>query len=171
LFKIHLSFFEKEGQNWAKFPEAMPEEPNHEFFMRKALMMAELAYEEGEIPVGAILVCEGKVITKTHNQTELLHDATAHAEMLAITSGFAHFNSKYLKDCTLYVTLEPCPMCAAALYWAQIKTVVWGAADEKRGAGNFSPSLYHPKTDLIPGILAKESEILMKQFFKERRDV
>lgn len=164
-----MPFFKKEGQNWAKFPEAMAEEPNHEFFMRKALSMAELAFEEGEIPVGAVLVCDGKVITKTHNQTELLHDATAHAEMLAITSGFAHFNSKYLKDCILYISLEPCPMCAAALFWAQIKTVVWGATDDKRGAGKYSPSLFHPKTELIPGILAKESEIIIKQFFKERR--
>lgn len=148
----------------------MPEAPNHEFLMRKALQMAELAAEQGEIPVGAVLVCDGKVITKTHNQTELLHDSTAHAEMLAITSGFAHFNSKYLKDCTLYVSLEPCPMCAAALYWAQIPTLVWGAKDEKRGAGNFSPSLYHPKTEIISGILAKESEVLLKQFFRERRE-
>lgn len=137
--------------------------------MRKALQMAELAYEEAEIPVGAVLVCDGKVLTKTHNQTELLHDPTAHAEILAITSGCAHFNSKYLKDCTLYITLEPCPMCAAALNWAQIKTVVWGARDEKRGYSNFSPSLLHPTTEVVSGILATESAILMKQFFKERR--
>lgn len=149
--------------------KAMASEPDHEYYMRKALAMAELAYDQGEIPVGAVLVCDGKVITKTHNQTELLHDATAHAEMLAITSGFAHFNSKYLKDCTLYVSLEPCPMCAAALYWAQVKTVVWGAKDEKRGACNFSPSLFHPKTELVSGILAQESEVLLKQFFRERR--
>ena len=144
-----------------------PENP--EFYMRKALQMAELAYEEGEIPVGAVLVCDGKVLTKTHNQTELLHDPTAHAEILAITSGCAHFNSKYLKDCTLYVTLEPCPMCAAALHWAQIKTVVWGARDEKRGYSNFFPNLLHPTTEVVSGILATESAILMKQFFKERR--
>lgn len=144
-----------------------PENP--EFYMRKALQMAELAYEEAEIPVGAVLVCDGKVLTKTHNQTELLHDPTAHAEILAITSGCAHFNSKYLKDCTLYITLEPCPMCAAALNWAQIKTVVWGARDEKRGYSNFSPSLLHPTTEVVSGILATESAILMKQFFKERR--
>ena len=149
----------------------MAAESDHEFFMRKALTMAELAYQAGEIPVGAVLVCQGKIITKTHNQTELLHDTTAHAEMLAITAGFAHFNSKYLKDCTLYVSLEPCPMCAAALNWAQIKTIVWGATDEKRGAGKYSPSLYHPKTELIPGILAAEGGVLMKQFFKERREV
>lgn len=144
-----------------------PENP--EFYMRKALQMAELAYEEAEIPVGAVLVCDGKVLTKTHNQTELLHDPTAHAEILAITSGCAHFNSKYLKDCTLYITLEPCAMCAAALNWAQIKTVVWGARDEKRGYSNFSPSLLHPTTEVVSGILATESAILMKQFFKERR--
>ena len=154
----------------SKISKAMPEEADHEFFMRKALTMAELAFEHGEVPVGAVLVCEGKVITKTHNQTELLHDATAHAEMLAITSGFAHFNSKYLKNCILYVSLEPCPMCAAALYWAQIQTVVWGARDEKKGASNYQPSLFHPKTELISGILAPASSALMKQFFKERRD-
>ncbi|HOY94977.1 MAG TPA: nucleoside deaminase, partial [Catalimonadaceae bacterium] len=110
-----------------------PTANDHEFYMRKALSMAELGYENGEVPVGAVLVCDGKIITKAHNQTELLHDATAHAEMIAITSACAHFNSKYLKDCVLYVSLEPCPMCAAALYWTQIKTVVWGAGDEKRG--------------------------------------
>lgn len=131
--------------------------------------MAELAFEQGEIPVGAVLVCDDKVVTKTHNQTELLNDSTAHAEILAITAGFAHFNSKYLKDCTLYVSLEPCPMCAAALHWAQIKTIVWGARDEKRGYTNFSPNLLHPTTEVVSGILATESAVLMKQFFKERR--
>ena len=131
--------------------------------------MAELAFDQGEIPVGAVLVCDDKVVTKTHNQTELLNDSTAHAEILAITAGFAHFNSKYLKDCTLYVSLEPCPMCAAALHWAQIKTIVWGARDEKRGYTNFSPNLLHPTTEVVSGILAMESAVLMKQFFKERR--
>jgi len=144
--------------------------PDHDFFMKKAISMAELAFEQGEVPVGAVLVCDGKIITKTHNQTELLNDATAHAEMMAITSACAHFNSKYLKDCTLYVSLEPCPMCAAALYWTQIKTIVWAASDEKRGYSLFSPSLLHPSTEVISGLFATESRILMKQFFKERRD-
>lgn len=147
----------------------MNKSENPEFYMRKALQMAELAFEQGEIPVGAVLVCDDKVVTKTHNQTELLNDSTAHAEILAITAGFAHFNSKYLKDCTLYVSLEPCPMCAAALHWAQIKTIVWGARDEKRGYTNFSPNLLHPTTEVVSGILATESAVLMKQFFKERR--
>lgn len=140
-----------------------------EFYMKKALLLAEKAYEEGEIPVGAILVCNGQIISKTHNQTELLHDPTAHAEILAVTSGCAHFNSKYLKDCELYITLEPCPMCASALYWAQLKKVVWGAADEKRGFSLYSPHLLHPTTEVESGILATESSILLKQFFKERR--
>jgi tRNA(adenine34) deaminase len=142
---------------------------DHELYMQKALSMAELGYENGEVPVGAVLVCEGKIITKAHNQTELLHDATAHAEMIAITSACAHFNSKYLKDCVLYVSLEPCPMCAAALYWTQIKTVVWGAGDEKRGFSLFQPHLLHPSTEMVPGIMAEESRLLMKQFFRERR--
>lgn len=131
--------------------------------------MAEQGYENGEVPVGAVLVCDGKIITKAHNQTELLHDATAHAEMIAITSACAHFNSKYLKDCVLYVSLEPCPMCAAALYWTQIKTVVWGAVDEKRGFSLFQPHLLHPSTEIVSGVMAEESRLLMKQFFRERR--
>ena len=147
----------------------MVREENHEFFMKKAISMAEVAFEQGEVPVGAVLVCDGKVISKTHNQTELLHDATAHAEMMAITSACAHYNSKYLKDCTLYVSLEPCPMCAAALYWTQIKAVVWGANDEKRGFTLYQPSLLHPTTEITSGILAGQSTKLIKQFFKEKR--
>ena len=101
----------------------MISKPDDAVFMQKAIQLAEIAYEKGEVPVGAVLVCDGEIISKAHNQTEMLNDATAHAEMLAITSGCAHFNSKYLKDCTLYISLEPCPMCAAALYWTQIKTI------------------------------------------------
>jgi tRNA(adenine34) deaminase len=142
---------------------------DHEYYMRKAVTMAELAYEKREVPVGAVLVCEGKIITKAHNQTEQLHDATAHAEIIAITSACAHFNSKYLKDCVLYVSLEPCPMCAAALNWTQIKSVVWGAGDEKRGFSLYRPNLLHPSTEIVAGVLAEESRLLMKQFFKERR--
>jgi tRNA(adenine34) deaminase len=145
------------------------ETKDHEYFMKKAIQMAEMAEEQGEVPVGAILVCEGRIITKTHNQTELLHDATAHAEMLAITSGCAHFQSKYLKECVLYVSLEPCPMCAAALQWTQIKSVVWGASDEKRGFSLFNPSLLHPKTETTHGILATEASILMTRFFRDKR--
>jgi tRNA(adenine34) deaminase len=146
------------------------ETKDHEYFMKKAIQMAELAEEQGEVPVGAVLVCEGRIITKTHNQTELLHDATAHAEMLAITSGCAHFQSKYLKECVLYVSLEPCPMCAAALHWTQIKSVVWGASDEKRGFSLFNPTLLHPKTETTHGILAPEASILMTRFFRDRRN-
>jgi len=143
--------------------------PDHVFYMRKAILMAELGYEKGEVPVGAVLVSGGVIISRSHNQSELLHDATAHAEMLVLTSACAHFQSKYLKDCTLYVTLEPCPMCAAALYWTQIKTVVWGAKDEKRGFTKYSPNLLHPASEILSGILAEEAAILLKQFFKDRR--
>lgn len=153
----------------AGFFYLMMEEKDSEFFMRKALEQAKLAYEAGEIPVGAVLVSDGKIITKAHNQTELLHDATAHAEMLAITSGCAHFNSKYLSECSLYVTLEPCPMCAAALAWTQIKHIVWAASDEKKGCSLYHPGLLHPASQLEKGILGEESAELLKQFFKERR--
>lgn len=137
--------------------------------MKKALEQAREAYEKGEVPVGAILVCGQKIISKCHNQVELLNDATAHAEMLAITSGCAHFQSKYLQDCTLYVSLEPCPMCAAGLYWTQIGRVVWAAKDEKRGFSKFEPHLLHPKTEIQFGLMAKEAADLMKSFFQERR--
>ncbi len=143
--------------------------PDHEHYMKKAINMAESGYERGEVPVGAVLVCEGKIISKSHNQTELLHDATAHAEMLVITSACAHFQSKYLKNCTLYVTLEPCPMCAAALSWTQIKAVVWGASDQKRGYSLYEPNLLHPSTEIESGVLSQQSAALLKQFFKERR--
>jgi len=147
----------------------MPEFPDHNFYMKKAISMAEFAFSQGEVPVGAVLVCDGKVITKTHNQTELLHDATAHAEIMAITAGCAHFNSKYLKDCVLYVSLEPCPMCAAALYWTQIKEVIWGAKDDKRGYSLYQPNLLHPATNVVSGVMEVESSQLMKDFFKEKR--
>ena len=147
----------------------MPEFPDHNFYMKKAFSMAEFAFSQGEVPVGAVLVCDGKVITKTHNQTELLHDATAHAEIMAITAGCAHFNSKYLKDCVLYVSLEPCPMCAAALYWTQIKEVIWGAKDDKRGYSLYQPNLLHPATNVVSGVMEVESSQLMKDFFKEKR--
>lgn len=146
----------------------MEQDPS--YYMRKALQEAETAYERGEIPVGAVLVAGGRVIARTHNQTELLHDATAHAEMLAITSACSHFQSKYLKDCTLYVSLEPCPMCAAALYWTQIGKVVFAATDEKRGYSLFQPGLLHPSTQIESGLLAEESSALLKQFFRERRN-
>ena len=138
------------------------------FFMKKALQEAEVAFEKGEIPVGAVIVIDNKVIARTHNLTELLHDVTAHAEMQAITSAANFIGGKYLKDCTLYVTLEPCQMCAGALYWSQISKIVFGASDENRGFQKMGTQL-HPKTQVISGVLEKECGDLMKAFFKSRR--
>lgn len=136
--------------------------------MKKALQEAETAFEKGEIPVGAVIVIDNKVIARTHNLTELLHDVTAHAEMQAITSAANFLGGKYLKDCTLYVTLEPCQMCAGALYWSQISKIVFGASDEKRGFKRMGTQL-HPKTQVISGILEKECSDLMKAFFRNMR--
>ena len=140
-----------------------------EEFMRKALVEAQAAYDEGEVPIGAIVVCKGRIISRAHNQTETLTDVTAHAEMLAITSAAAALGGKYLTDCTLYVTVEPCPMCAGALGWAQIQRIVYGATDEKRGYSNFAPKAMHPKTEVTSGILADECSALMQDFFKKKR--
>ena len=137
--------------------------------MHKAMEQARLAAESGEIPVGAVLVSGNRIIAKAHNQTELLNDATAHAEMLAITAACAHFQSKYLSDCTLYVTLEPCPMCAAAMAWTQLKHIVWAADDEKKGCSLYSPDLLHPASRIEKGVLAEESSALLRDFFRERR--
>ncbi|MBQ9475984.1 MAG: nucleoside deaminase [Bacteroidales bacterium] len=138
-------------------------------FMREALRQATLALEEGEVPIGAIVVCKGKIIARGHNLTETLNDVTAHAEMQAITSAASWLGGKYLNDCTLYVTVEPCPMCAAALNWAQVGRIVYGAADPRRGYSLFNPSLLHPRTEVSSGILAEECSALMKEFFKEKR--
>lgn len=143
--------------------------PEDERYMQMALAQARMAAESGEVPVGAVLVAGGRVITKTHNQTELLCDPTAHAEMLALTSACNHFQSRYLTEATLYVTLEPCPMCAAALFWAQAGRVVWAAPDEKRGFLRHSPDLLHPVTRREMGLLAVEAAELLTQFFRERR--
>jgi tRNA(adenine34) deaminase len=140
-----------------------------EYFMRQAIALAYRAFEEDEVPVGAVVVSENRVIGKGYNQTEKLRDVTAHAEMLALTSAFSRMNSKYLKDCTLYVTLEPCVMCAGAFYWAQISRVVYGAKDEKRGYSLLEKNILHPKTEAYSGVLAKESEELLKTFFARRR--
>lgn len=143
---------------------------SHEFFMNQALQLAYLAAEEGEVPVGALVVTErGQVIGKGYNQTEKLQDVTAHAEMIALTAATQTLGGKYLTDCTLYVTLEPCIMCAGALAWAQLDRLVFGAFEGKRGFSRFQPSLLHPKTQVVPGILEKESETLLKAFFKEKR--
>lgn len=137
--------------------------------MRQALLEARKAFDEDEIPVGAVVVCKGRVIARAHNQTETLNDVTAHAEMLAITSAASWLGGKYLTDCTLYVTVEPCPMCAGALGWAQVSRVVWGADDDKRGFRRFAPGVLHPKTETSSGVLADECAALMKCFFKNRR--
>ena len=141
---------------------------NDTYFMKKALQEAEMAFEKGEIPVGALIVINNTIIARSHNLTELLHDVTAHAEMQAITSAANFLGGKYLKDCTLYVTLEPCQMCAGALYWSQISKIVYGASDEQRGFVTMGTQL-HPKTEVVSGILAEEAAELMKRFFAERR--
>jgi tRNA(adenine34) deaminase len=139
-----------------------------EYFMKKALQEAEMAFEKGEIPVGAIIVVDNKVIARGHNLTEMLVDVTAHAEMQAITAAANYLGGKYLIGCTLYVTLEPCQMCAGALYWSQISKIVFGATDENRGFVKMGTQL-HPKTTVVKGVLANEASELMKRFFAERR--
>ncbi len=141
-----------------------------EYYMKQALHEAERALEENEIPVGAVIVCEKRIIAKAHNQTERLQDITAHAEMLAITSAQNYLGSKYLNDCTLYVTLEPCNMCGGALYWSQIGRVVYAASDEKRGYSQTSQKIMHPKTKVEFGLLASHAEILIEEFFRKMRE-
>lgn len=139
-----------------------------EYFMKKAMQEAEVAFEQGEIPVGAVIVVNNTVIARSHNLTEMLNDVTAHAEMQSITAAANYLGGKYLKDCTLYVTLEPCQMCAGALYWSQITKIVFGARDEQRGFMTLGTKL-HPKTTVVSGIMADEAANLMKRFFLERR--
>lgn len=140
-----------------------------EQYMRKAIAEAEQAAAEGEIPIGAVVVCRGRILARTHNLTETLHDVTAHAEMQAITAAANALGGKYLQDCTLYVTVEPCPMCAGALGWSQIQRVVYGAPDDKRGYRKIAPSALHPKTEVVTGVCEDDCRELMQQFFKERR--
>jgi len=140
----------------------------HDYFMKKALVEAQSAFDRGEIPVGAVVVVNDKVIAKSHNLTELLNDVTAHAEMQAITAAANFLGGKYLTNCTLYVTLEPCQMCAGALYWSQVTKVVYGAADDHRGYRAMGGKL-HPKTEVITGVLADECSALVKTFFQQRR--
>lgn len=140
------------------------------FFMKKALQEAEIAFEKGEVPVGAVIVIDNRIIARGHNLTETLNDVTAHAEMQAITSAANFIGGKYLQNCTLYVTLEPCQMCAGALYWSQISKIVYGARDEERGCINLKTKL-HPKTKMIGGVLADEASELMKQFFIKKRNL
>ncbi|KAF0238937.1 MAG: cmp/dcmp deaminase zinc-binding [Prolixibacteraceae bacterium] len=140
-----------------------------EYFMKKAFSEAIQAFERGEIPVGAVVVSGGRIIARAHNLTEILNDVTAHAEMQAITSATNFLGGKYLTGCTLYVTLEPCVMCAGALGWSQIGKIVYGAPDEKRGFNKFAPKALHPKTEIIGGILEIECAELMQEFFRQRR--
>ena len=141
----------------------------HEKFMREALREAAYAAEEDEVPIGAVIVWNGRIIAKGHNMTERLSDPSAHAEMIAITAATEAVGGKYLNDCTLYVTVEPCPMCAGALAWSQIGSVVYGAADPKRGFSQFTPSLMHPKTKVVSGVLAEECGNLVTEFFRNKR--
>lgn len=140
------------------------------YFMKKALQEAEIAFEKGEVPVGAIVVVENRIIARGHNLTECLKDVTAHAEMQAITAAANFLGGKYLHQCTLYVTLEPCQMCAGALYWSQIPKIVFGASDVERGFGAMGTTL-HPKTKVVSGVLEEEASNLLKQFFIQKRNL
>lgn len=139
------------------------------FYMKAALLEARKAYEEDEVPVGAVIVCRDQIIARAHNLTERLTDVTAHAEMQAVTSAQEALGGKYLNECTLYVTVEPCIMCAGAIGWSQMGRVVYGASDEKRGYRRFAPQALHPKTQVVSGILETECAELMKSFFKQKR--
>ena len=148
---------------------AEEQQKKDEQYMRKALAEARQALEEGEIPIGAIIVCQDRVIARAHNLTETLHDVTAHAEMQAITAAANELGGKYLTNCTLYVTIEPCTMCAGALGWSQISRIVYGAEDEKRGYHQYAPHAPHPKTIVTSGILEEECRQLIQDFFRNIR--
>lgn len=141
----------------------------HNIYMKEALKEALNAAQEDEVPIGAVIVCNKRIIAKGRNMTERLNDPTAHAEMIAITAATEALGGKYLNDCTLYVTVEPCPMCAGALAWSQIGRVVYGASDPKRGFSGFTPSLMHPKTEVISGILSEECGSIVTEFFRNKR--
>jgi tRNA(adenine34) deaminase len=142
---------------------------NDEYFMREALKEAKKAFDINEIPVGAVVVCKNKIIARAHNQTEMLTDATAHAEMLAVTAAANYLGSKYLSECTLYVTLEPCVMCAGALHWVQLQKMVFGASDTQRGFSLVASPILHPKTEVVTGVKADEAKILIDEFFARLR--
>lgn len=144
-------------------------QPDNTYYMKQALMEAEKAAEQGEVPVGAVVVCRDRIIARAHNLTETLNDVTAHAEMQAITAAANYLGGKYLSDCTLYVTVEPCVMCAGAIAWSQMGKLVFGASDEKRGYQRYAPQALHPKTVVSQGVMADECAALMKVFFKNRR--
>ena len=139
------------------------------YFMRQALIEAKVAGEDGEIPIGAVMVCRNSIIARAHNLTETLHDVTAHAEMQAITAAAETIGGKYLTDCTLYVTVEPCVMCAGALGWSQISRIVYGASDPRRGYSRIAPDALHPRTEVVSGVLEEECRQLMVDFFKNKR--
>jgi tRNA(adenine34) deaminase len=147
----------------------MPDLLSDEYFMTEALKEARKAATNDEVPVGAVIVSNGRIIARAHNMTETLNDATAHAEMIAITAAMGFIGGKYLENCTLFVTLEPCPMCASALYLSQIGRVVWAANDPKRGFSKFSPLLLHPKTTVSTGLLSDQASQLLVDFFKQKR--
>jgi tRNA(adenine34) deaminase len=142
---------------------------DHEKYMHEAIVEANKAKDRDEIPIGAVIVCENQIIARAHNLTESLNDPTAHAEMQAITAATAYLGGKYLNQCYLYVTLEPCPMCAGALFWCQIGSVIYGAKDPKRGYSTITPKLLHPKTKVISEIMKHETGIIIKSFFKQKR--
>lgn len=144
-------------------------EKKDEFFMHEALKEAHKAFDKNEVPIGAVIVCDGQVIARAHNLTEQLNDVTAHAEMQAFTAAADYLRGKYLKECTLYVTIEPCVMCSGAAYWTQLERVVFGAKDEKRGVSNLGIELLHPKTTLTSGVLKNECSKLMSVFFGTKR--
>ena len=147
----------------------MEQQNKDDQYMRKALQEAEAAYDEGEIPIGAVIVCQDHIIARAHNLTETLNDVTAHAEMQAITMAANELGGKYLTDCTLYVTVEPCAMCAGAIGWSQIPRIVYGCPDDKRGYTLLAPNALHPKCTVTTGILEDECRQLMQQFFKDKR--
>lgn len=147
----------------------MKEEHDDNYFMQEALKQAQQAYQQGEVPIGCVIICNNKIIARGYNMTEQLKDSTAHAEILAITSAEQILQSKYLKDCALYVTIEPCLMCAGAILWSQISKVVYGAKDDKRGISLYIDQPYHPKTKIIGGVLKEECSKLVKDFFKNKR--
>ena len=147
----------------------MLQDHSDDYFMKKALAEAQKAKEIDEVPVGAVVVCDNQIIARAHNFTERLNDVTAHAEMLAVTAAADYLGGKYLNECTLYVTLEPCTMCAGAAYWSRIKKIVYGAKDEKRGFQTVKSPILHPKTEIIGGILENECSLILKQFFKKKR--
>lgn len=142
---------------------------SHEYYMNEALKEAQKAFDRDEVPVGAVVVCNRTIIARAHNLTETLHDVTAHAEMQAFTAASGYLGGKYLDECILYVTLEPCVMCAGAAFWAQLGSIIYGASDDKRGYRLVNHPLLHPKTEVISGILAEESTQMLKQFFKSKR--